>query len=135
MRLVVTGGRDLFNVPMVQDAFNAFQIHVGLITVLINGDAEGLDKTAAWVAANQIPGCLILTYPADWNNVTCKGAKIGYRRGMPYNKLAGFWRNQKMIDEGKPDWGMVFLGGNGTADMAGRLEAQLGADRVWRVTQ
>ena len=133
MRLVVTGGRDLSNVPMVQDAFNAFQIHVGPITVLIHGDAEGLDRTAAWVAANQIPGCLILTYPADWHNVTCAGANIGYRRGMPYNKLAGFWRNQKMIDDGKPDWGMVFPGGPGTADMTGRLEAQLGKDKIWYV--
>lgn len=42
------------------------------------------------------------------------------RRGRPYNAKAGPDRNQRMIDEGRPDLVVAFPGGRGTADMIRR---------------
>ena len=36
--------------------------------------------------------------------------------------VAGHFRNQQMIDEGKPDAAIIFPGGSGTADMANRIK-------------
>lgn len=123
MRLVVTGGRFFINDRVV--SLNLSSLHTssyGPITLLIHGDADGLDKTAAYVAGEM--GIPTLAFPADWDDVTAPGAVIRYRRGgIAYNALAGFWRNQKMIDEGKPDFGLVFPGGNGTHDMRSRMIA------------
>jgi len=121
VRLVVTGGRDFFNMTVVERALRAVQQRIGPIGILIHGDAQGLDKTAAYAAVQL--GLPVLAFPAKWNDVTAKGAVIGYRRGVPYNKLAGHWRNQHMIDQGKPTLGLVFPGGTGTEDMAQRLIA------------
>ncbi|NUM72787.1 DUF2493 domain-containing protein [candidate division KSB1 bacterium] len=129
-RLVVTGGRDFFDARKVISEFTKFMIHHGPISLLIEGESEGLDKTARWCAENQfrIP---VLPFPADWDNVTVPGAKIRYRSGKPYNALAGHWRNGNMILLGKPDFGMVFPGGRGTADMKQRLE--LAGIPIWEV--
>lgn len=122
MRVVVTGGRTLFNAPMVYDVLTRFQREIFPIGELIHGDAEGLDRTAAYVAY-QMLGIPVISVPADWSNVTTLGAVIKYRRGgIAYNALAGHWRNQRMIDEFKPSYGIVFSGGTGTADMRNRLE-------------
>ncbi|MBB4235073.1 hypothetical protein GGD57_001631 [Rhizobium esperanzae] len=76
------------------------------MSVLIEGEARGLDVRAkAWA---QRRGIVVDPYPADWDNL---------------GKAAGGIRNQWMIDDGKPDYGMVFPGGRGTADMRRRLIA------------
>jgi len=49
----------------------------------------------------------VTTFDADW--------KLG--------KKAGPLRNQRMIDEGRPDLVVAFPGGKGTADMVRRAEA------------
>ncbi|MBB6299938.1 hypothetical protein GGE67_000531 [Rhizobium leucaenae] len=74
------------------------------ISVLIEGEASGLDKRAAHWAFRR--GVTVDKYPADWDNL---------------GKSAGSIRNQWMIDDGKPDYGLVFPGGTGTADMRRRL--------------
>lgn len=117
---------------MVINAFTEFQAKHGTISVVIHGDAQGLDRTAAWVAQN-VFGIVVQPFPADWSDVTAPGAVIRYRRGVPYNALAGHWRNQAMIDNGKPDWGMVFPGGTGTDDM--RLRLQIAGIQRWSVTE
>ena len=121
MRVVVTGGRTLTNVAMIKNGLESFIREIGEITELLHGDAEGADRTAAWVAVHllKIP---VITEPANWSDVTAQGAVIKYRRGgYAYNALAGHWRNQRMIDLYKPEYGIVFPGGKGTADMKQRL--------------
>jgi hypothetical protein len=61
-----------------------------------------------------------IPFPADWGDMTepCYVKKI---QGKQYNALAGSKRNQKMIDEGKPDMAVAFPGGNGTKDMINKL--------------
>lgn len=69
-------------------------------THIIAGGAHGADTAAVdwaivnWVSFNE--------YYAEWE---------------VYGKAAGFMRNSKMLQEGKPDVVIAFPGGNGTADM------------------
>lgn len=77
------------------------------VTCLIEGGALGADRLARrW--AYTVGGITVETFPADW------GA---------HGKAAGPIRNQRMIDEGKPDVVLAFPGGRGTADMIRRAEA------------
>lgn len=121
MRLVVTGGRD-FN-----DTAGAFaaldELHARRpVTVLIEGEASGLDiRAKAWAKRR---GIAVEPYPAPWDDVDHPEAVVRYRRdGSPYDNNAGPRRNQQMIDEGKPDFGLVFRGQGGTADMRRRIVA------------
>ena len=70
---------------------------------IIQGGAKGADFLAK-VYAHEC-GIPCEEYPADWK---------------AYGKAAGHLRNQKMLDEGKPDLVVAFPGGNGTADMVAR---------------
>lgn len=99
-RVLVCGGReygDLDRVVAVLDEINP--------TVVIEGGARGADA-CAW-KFTKMRGVERLTFPADWS-----------RDG----KAAGAIRNQRMLDEGKPDLVVAFPGGNGTADMVRRAK-------------
>lgn len=121
MRLVVTGGRDYVD---TQRCFASLdELHGRMpISVLIEGEADGLDKRAAvWARRN---GVKVDPYPTDWDDTSHPDAVIRYRRdGKPYDVTAGLRRNQQMIDEGRPDYALVFPGGSGTADMKARIIA------------
>ena len=100
MRVLVCGGRDYHNSNHVNDALSEIRP-----SVVIEGGARGADFLAAdWARANLGVDALI-TFRADWE-----------RNG----KAAGPIRNQKMLDEGKPDLVVAFPGGRGTADMISR---------------
>lgn len=76
------------------------------VTAVIHGGCEGADMCAAqWATKRGIPA---QEFAADWNK---------------YGKAAGPIRNQRMLDEGKPDVVLVFPGGSGTADMTRRALA------------
>lgn len=103
-RIVVTGGRRFDRYGVVQRALSAIHQKHG-IDALIQGEAPGADRLCKeWAEMHGIP---VVSFPADWS----KG------------KSAGPKRNQRMIDEGKPDAGVAFPGGDGTADMAKRIKA------------
>ena len=105
MRIVVTGGRDFADVSAVARALKAVHDKRG-ISLLIQGGANGADRLCAeWAWDRQIP---VGIYNADWKS---------------HGKAAGPLRNQRMIDEGKPDAAVAFPGGRGTADMVKRLTA------------
>lgn len=115
MRVLVCGGRDY----SASDAWNwlernlkdelafATGCHSALtIDAIIHGGARGADEGAArWAASEHVK---VLAYPADWKK---------------HGKAAGPIRNQRMIDEAKPDIVVAFPGGRGTADMIRRAEA------------
>lgn len=111
MRVLVCGGRDYRNVSAVRHSLDVLHAKRG-ITLIIEGGATGADQLAReWAQRRGIPG---LTFEADWS--------IG--------KRAGPQRNQRMVDEGKPDGVVAFPGGRGTADMIRRAEAA--GLKVWR---
>lgn len=102
MKVLVCGGRGYKDVSRV---FNTlFDLHRSTpIACLIEGGALGADEWAAVWADNV--GVERQKFKADW-------AALG--------KAAGPLRNQRMIDEGKPDLVVAFPGGRGTADMVRR---------------
>jgi hypothetical protein len=89
------------------------------ITLIIEGVASGADSLARrYAKLNHIE---VETYEADWYNLKAKPCIVrvdGF--GRRYNVLAGPTRNQRMIDEGKPNLVIGFPGGSGTADMLRR---------------
>ncbi len=103
MRLVVTGGRDCNDRDRIFAALDSLHSRKP-VSVLIEGEARGLDRWAKYWAVQR--GIDVDPYPADW-------AVLG--------PSAGPIRNQWMIDLGKPDYGLVFPGGTGTADMRRKL--------------
>lgn len=112
MRVLVCGGRDF------TDEKSAFEALDGIgATYIVEGGQRTRDPETGeivggadflayrWASARDVSGC---TYDADW-------AKHG--------RAAGPIRNQRMLDEGKPDLVVAFPGGRGTADMVRRAKA------------
>lgn len=105
MRLVVTGGRAFDDFDAVYRELDAINAETP-VSLLIEGGADGVDSIAKlWATARFIP---VETYLAEWKT---------------HGRSAGPRRNQRMIDEGKPDAAAVFPGGRGTADMTRRIKA------------
>lgn len=102
MRVLVCGGRDFTDKVSVWGGLQALHLKFG-VTAIIEGGAKGADALAAsWAIAERVPTEM---FPADWKND---------------GRSAGPKRNQRMIDEGKPDLVVAFPGGRGTADMVRR---------------
>lgn len=98
MRVLVCGGRDYDDAARV-----AAELRKVNPSIIIEGGATGADYCAAHWAAKA--GVLVETFAADWKT---------------HGRAAGPIRNQRMIDEGKPDLVIAFPGGRGTADMVRR---------------
>ncbi len=109
MRVLVCGGRNYGEADNDQAAevyFAIRDIHDETpIGALIQGGARGTDRCAADFAKEL--GIKVVTVPADWKT---------------HGKAAGPIRNQRMIDDFKPDLVLAFPGGRGTADMVARAE-------------
>lgn len=125
LRILVCGGRNYHDRFRVIRELDALTVDDGEMmprkgTVLIHGACPtGADFWAdEWGVINWVK---IEPYPADWDNIDVPGAVIRlHKDGRPYNAAAGRQRNQKMLDEGRPDLVIAFPGGRGTADMVGR---------------
>lgn len=112
MRILVCGGRDFADRLAVIRELDRLTIDDGDMlprrgTVIIHGACPtGADCWAdEWAVVNW---CQIDEFPADW---------------ATHGRAAGPIRNQRMIDEGKPDLVLAFPGGRGTADMVRRARA------------
>jgi len=110
VRVLVCGGRDYPDIDHVWNYLCDFHEKRGPITTVIHGAAAGVD-TQAMIWAQTMPGVLHAPFAAD-----CR----------THGKAAGPIRNQRMLDEGKPEIVIAFPGGRGTADMVRRaIEAGL----------
>lgn len=102
MRVLVCGARDFTIESAVWGLLSDF-LQVAKVEVLIHGGAPGVDTIAGqWANERGIP---VEVFPADWD---------------ASGRAAGPIRNQRMIDEGKPDVVFAINGGRGTADMLRR---------------
>jgi hypothetical protein len=101
MRLLVCGGRKTVSTSVIWDFLDQWHYKTP-ITVLIQGCAQGADLAARnWAIVRRIP---FEDYPVtDWT----------YRD-------AGTVRNQRMLEQSKPDAVLAFPGNNGTHDMCNR---------------
>lgn len=106
MRVLVCGGRNYSDVDRVYAELD--RIHKTTpISCIIEGGANGADYLASrWSAKNDIKDHA--RFLADW---------------APFGRKAGPIRNQKMLEEGKPDLVVAFPGGSGTDDMVRRAWA------------
>lgn len=99
MRVLVCGGRDYNDIDRVCQVLEKLHSEAG-IDAIIEGGANGADKLAKhWASHQLVP---VETFWADWEN---------------QGSFAGPARNQRMLDEGRPDLVLAFPGGKGTADM------------------
>lgn len=111
MRVVVCGSRDWTDEFPVNIMLNGL-LSQGAVTV-VHGGARGADRLGrAWAERRFLRH---LSFPADWKN-------------RP-RWLAGPERNQRMLDEGKPDLVLAFkddfnwkLDKGGTEDMVRRAK-------------
>lgn len=107
MKILVCGGRDFNDYKLMDKVLCLIWLpHY----VLIHGCAKGADTLAEEWMKRQ--------YPVFWTDVVMRFPPDWKRWGLQ----AGPIRNQQMIDEGKPDFGVAFRGGKGTADMVLRLK-------------
>jgi hypothetical protein len=107
MIVVVTGGRrsNRMQVRELNAALDLFTEQHGVIDVLIEGGAEGTDRACRlWARNNNVH---VATVEAEWQFNT--------------DNLAGNRRNTAMCKL-KPDYGIVFPGRAGTADMKTKLK-------------
>lgn len=103
MKVLVCGGRGFSDRALLFGVLDGIRRHHGELHI-IEGAAFGADSLAAeWAIENDQP---LEEFPADWK-----------ARGP----AAGPLRNQRMIDEGRPDMAVAFKGGRGTDDMVRRV--------------
>lgn len=104
MKILVTGGRDYYNYPHLFEVLEEYEWH-GAPLQLVFGDAKGADYlTKCFALVEHIP---YQEFKANWSK---------------YGAAAGPIRNQKMLDDAKPNLVLAFKGGKGTADMIARAK-------------
>jgi len=99
MRIIVCGGRDFTDQAALTRVLDRLRTR-RTIDAVIEGNQRGADRMAGFWARKR--GILNLKFDAEWDR---------------YGKGAGPIRNQRMIDEGKPDGVVAFPGRTGTANM------------------
>lgn len=106
MRLLVCGSRDYTNREAVKREILEIR-NDGYWIILLHGGARGADTLAGVIAADF--DIDVVVFQAEWGR---------------YGKSAGPIRNQRMLDEGKPDMVLAFTThletSNGTRDMVMR---------------
>jgi len=102
MKVLVTGSRNGFiGVETVLDEMKDKLP----ITEMICGGAAGVDwQCEDWAENHGLP---VHVFEANW---------------LAEGLAAGPKRNQRMINEGKPEFAIIFPGGKGTADCARRIK-------------
>lgn len=122
LTILICGGRSFSDREFAFDYLNKLKKHRTNISLVIHGGATGADTLGKeWAIERKIDH---LPFKADWDDISCEGAVIKHNRyGKPYNAAAGPLRNQKMLDEGKPDIVVAFDGKTGTNDMIRRAKA------------
>lgn len=105
MRVIVCGGRDFSDRGLLSKTLTPYKTPINQKPehLLISGMAKGADTLA--YEFGQVFGIPVLCFFADW---------------AAHGRSAGPIRNQRMIEEGRPDLVIAFPGGTGTADCVKR---------------
>ena len=90
----IVGDRNVNDPSVIQKAVDQSGFDV---TMVVSGGANGVDKLAVdWAKSKGIP---YEEYEANWGDITVKNAVVAINKwGKKYNKLAGFQRNQQIVD-------------------------------------
>ena len=123
-RVIVSGGRNFNDRDFIFKIITDLDQSIGPFSCIIHGAASGVDTEGMlWAQMMADSGRPITHAPfvADWNNTSHPDAIIKYNKASkPYDALAGFRRNQRMLDDARPDALISFPGGKGTKDMLER---------------
>ena len=117
MRVLVCGGRDYKDKDVLFKYMDTLH-NERKISLIINGGASGADTLAA-IWARPKREVAVKTYFAQWE---IEG------------RAAGFIRNRRMLDEGKPNLVVAFPGGQGTRNMI-RLAKEYGIEVLRPLSQ
>ena len=110
MRVLICGGRDYQDKVTMYNVLNEFLDDINTPVTIISGGAKGADTLAEEFSMYfDLP---FEKYPADWDK---------------HGRAAGYIRNKRMLDEGKPDLVVAFPGGKGTAMMV-KLAREAGVE-------
>jgi predicted Rossmann-fold nucleotide-binding protein len=105
IRVLVCGGRGFANSALLWETLD--RLHATrCFGLVITGGARGADTLAHEWAVSR--GIETVVYMAEWERL---------------GRKAGPVRNQRMLQEGKPDLVIAFPGGRGTANMTGQADA------------
>ena len=108
LSVLLCGGRDFRGWKAVERVLDLISPEL-----IIHGAARGADSLAGQYARrNEVP---CREFPAFWKP---------WGPGGPVDRGAGHDRNQKMLDEGRPDIVLAMPGGKGTQDMVRRSRQQ-----------
>lgn len=93
MKVAIIGSRSFQNYELLKFKLLPYRTS---ITEIVSGGADGADRIGEiYAKENNIP---VKVLPADWDDFS-KPCKIKYNSsGKPYNALAGFKRNQLIIE-------------------------------------
>lgn len=118
MKVIIAGGRDFNNLPLMQSSLSEILGDVKDLEI-VSGMAKGADMLAYKLAiANEIE---VTSFPADWTDMTEPCVPRSNQYGE-YNALAGMNRNKEMGDYA--DMLIAFSNGSrGTADMIKYMES------------
>lgn len=111
-RVLVCGGRDFNNVPLIWKTLDAIQAE-RKIRCVIDGASD--DVTGPYVGADY--------WGHQWACARDKSTARFHADWKRLGKPAGPIRNTRMIEEGKPDLVIAFRGGKGTANMVAQARA------------
>jgi predicted Rossmann-fold nucleotide-binding protein len=95
MRTIIAGSRTITEIETVAAAVAASGFE---ITEVVCGGARGVDLLGAqWALEHGVT--VNSAFSAEWRDITTPGAVIKVtKQGRRYNAMAGFDRNQKMVD-------------------------------------
>jgi predicted Rossmann-fold nucleotide-binding protein len=121
MRVIIAGSRTITEIETVTAAIAASGFE---ITEVVCGGARGVDLLGAqWALGHGVPVNALFT--AKWQDLDAPGAVVKTdKRGRKYNAMAGFDRNQKMVDYAE---GLVAVWDGhspGTRDVLNRARAR-----------
>jgi len=104
LKVLVCGGRDFSDADFIHTELDRLRAQYGFDTI-IEGDARGVDRIAGeWARAR---GVELIEFPANWKDEGRHAALI---------------RNERMLQEGKPDLVIAFPGGGGTSHTCWKAE-------------
>lgn len=113
MRLLVCGGRDFIDVPLLWRSLNHFCVQRSIPSLLIEGASD--DVTGPYRGADY--------WARQWANATGIKVSTFHAKWREQGRAAGPIRNKRMIDEAYPQVVMAFPGNRGTANMIEQARA------------
>lgn len=119
MKVIIAGSRNFNDYKFLEKKCDKILIDIDGEIIILSGTASGADTLGEAYA--KINGYKIEYHPAQWNDLTKEPCKLKENKyGKLYNALAGFNRNQEMVDVADMLIAFRVNFSNGTSDVINR---------------